>query len=274
MLDFVEMAPSEHTRCKTGALANVMGNFDSPFHKRLVELKASEICGGLGVFACKTIWPNTIITEYASVLMDNSLVSDHEYAMEAVDKKQTHVGISDISKLKGRGIAQFANDAISPLLSGKENNATLFSTSRGPYLRATSKILPGEEILAAYGFGYWKSRIGNHPSGNLDYQLIRFIETVKIFEEAIQKFNRNCKIYRVKSLKNDILEIILENDFYKCPYAHVAHFDDNLFLRLHKISEDRCEVYQKCVKCGKGNHLLLTYDLVHQQTWLKDRLVC
>jgi len=92
-----------------------------------VQVKQSEICkdaGQIGIFTLKPFPPREPITWYTSYYLKNShTVARNAYAMEApAGINRTAIGVRQLARLRNRGVAQLANDALCPRLSSKTNN--------------------------------------------------------------------------------------------------------------------------------------------------------
>jgi hypothetical protein len=154
-----------------------------------VYLAPSTVCEGTGVFARRRFRGGDTVTAYAGARYSPSAFSKRPKRtdFEAGDddfQYQCEDGFTIDGKRKGRvwwtkeGFAQFSNDAIHPELTGKTNNcvfvekvvdvthsteidgeATCTKTKkrRRVFLLADRDIDQDEELLVAYGLGYWLS---------------------------------------------------------------------------------------------------------------------
>lgn len=126
-----------------------------------VELRASTVCAGLGVFATRDIARGVCVTAYAGALVqDESWYGQADYALQ-VNDGWTLVGHSDPSTLSPAGIAQMANDAIHPELAGVRNNCDFMIDGTSAHLRTTRAVRAGEELLVDYHISYWLGRSSN-----------------------------------------------------------------------------------------------------------------
>lgn len=129
----------------------------------MVELRPSGVCNGLGVFALVDIPANTDATRYDGVrIRDVDLKGDAAYALE-LGKGWTLDGTVVRADEPHNGLAQMANDAIHPEISGTVNNCRFRTTSDGAFLRTVRRVAAGEELLVPYCLPYWLYR-RNFPS--------------------------------------------------------------------------------------------------------------
>ena len=264
------MSPSRKTRLQTGKLADVLGVYKCPHRRKLVEIRKSNICdGGRGVFANIFIKRGTLITNYASDIKPrNSTDADDPYVLDMSDFSNTkedtdvYVGISDTSKLEGRGVAQLANDAISATLTGYENNTSFEMTTTGVYLMATRDIETGEELFVPYGIGYWFGQLRNNPEKYSKLYRVWF-DYIGFIQEELQKIDKLSKIFDVKDFVDDnVLEIRLEKNDRKCPYINMVHFDDKVHIKLTKNNDGKfCDMYYRCHICQRDSYHICTYEL-------------
>lgn len=104
-----------------------------------IYIKKSNICDGYGIFSKRKIYKNEIISWYYGKLIESNKVLNNKYSIEyGIDNKYILLGISDINKITyGKGIAQFANDAICYDLTYKNNNS--YFLQKGRYILLISK---------------------------------------------------------------------------------------------------------------------------------------
>ena len=132
----------------------------------LVILKASEVCDGLGVFATRDVAKGVPLTTYAGQLVDvidirnmDKTTDDYDNRYDfQIDNTSYIVGHRDLHTLRGKGIAQFVNDAIDPVLSNRTNNAFFEVRRKEVFICALRDIKAGEEVLADYHICYWLAR--------------------------------------------------------------------------------------------------------------------
>ena len=123
-----------------------------------VELRASTVCDGLGVFATRDIDRGVCVTAYAGTLVrDESWYARADYALQ-VNDGWTLVGESDPAALSPAGIAQMANDVIHFELTGLRNNCEFQIDGTVAYLRTTRAVRADEELLVDYHISYWLGR--------------------------------------------------------------------------------------------------------------------
>lgn len=252
------------TRSKTGALADMSGVYGKS--NGLIEVRQSKICPGRGLFARRFINEGSLITKYAADIVPyDEAPKENLYILEMDEqrsgaKRNVYVGIHELDKLRHKGLAQLANDAISPTLTGLKNNSRFFRNERGTYLKASRDILPGEEIYVAYGLGYWLSHTGDEFSEHHR----QWIELASRLYQVLQEFDKRMRVYEIDDIDDkDIVTLKLEKSFRHCPYTYRDHFDDRVLLRFHKHSNDtKCDIFYKCQTCWRDNHLLTTYDLL------------
>lgn len=128
-----------------------------------VEIKPSLIEGaGNGLFARVAFDINDYITEYDGECIDRSeamsLPADQTTHFRSIDSDRVISGFKDPNEAIGRGGASFANDTRS-----QDGNNSMFEqvwdnklATHRVFLRATSRIEPGDEICVSYGRDYWR----------------------------------------------------------------------------------------------------------------------
>jgi hypothetical protein len=132
----------------------------------LVVLKASEVCDGLGVFTTRDVAKGVPMTTYAGQLVDVADIRNLRMTTDDYDDRYNFhiddtvyiVGHRDVETLSGKGLAQFVNDAIDPVLSGHMNNAFFKVRRNEVFIYALRDIKAGEEVLADYHISYWLPR--------------------------------------------------------------------------------------------------------------------
>ena len=146
------------------------------------------MCEGIGLFARRCLYRGDVVTAYAGERYSASSLAKrrqhgderdhrHDYMYECED------GVIIDGQRKGRvwwtkeGSAQFANDAVHPDVTGKNNNCLFVEKTVGVgmtdngkrvqlrrrvFLVADRDIDQDEELLVAYGLDYWLSwnRVG------------------------------------------------------------------------------------------------------------------
>jgi hypothetical protein len=164
------------TRKKTGRRANgrkgAFGTFEYADRygvhglSTLVRLRGSQLCKGFGLFAACSLPRGSVITRYSGRYVnltsaDRLSPRDSTYAyMLSKRNKSTGgrlyiVGETRLARLRGKGLGQFANDAIHEEVTGHTNNCEFVEVGRKVYLRAMHDIEPGEELLVSYHISYW-----------------------------------------------------------------------------------------------------------------------
>jgi hypothetical protein len=140
----------------------------------VVRVARSTVCDGLGVFAARFVPAGAVITWYAGRVVSRpvataltALEQSYVYEIRRDGSRATTciLGESSRAQLLGRGVAQLANDAIDPEVSGRANNCEFVErVSKGKvrvYLAATRDVRAGEELLVPYHLGYWLPRAGD-----------------------------------------------------------------------------------------------------------------
>ena len=196
--------------------------------KSLVQLRRpSRVCEGYGIFANRFILRGTPITEYAGRIMDWKPLKDMQpserkhlpYCLELDDLKCL-VGHCDIDTLRGKGVGQFANDAIHPEVSGHENNAKFDFFEDRVYLTALRDIAPHEEILVDYHISYW---LHKKDDARLPEKLREWIA----LQDAVQRFLKS-NIYRNKKFE------LVRYDGMETPPSTGGNIDESSSCRLAK----------------------------------------
>ncbi len=118
-------------------------------------IKTSTLPGaGLGLFAKVDFKKGDIITEYKGRRRTWAEVEDDadNYYIYHIDDDN----VIDAQKQPG-SFGRYANDATGlTRVPGIKNNAEYFEDDNRVYIRATRNIAAGNEVLVAYGKGYWK----------------------------------------------------------------------------------------------------------------------
>ena len=143
--------------------------------KGRVWVGTSHICNGVGVFAGQACPKGTVMTAYPFVCQGRRKVvrqgrRNNDYAFQRSDGTAIDGHPQVLSKaafyLKRRkrgdhhmwGVANLANDAIHPELTGRTNNCDFVEIGSRVYLATSQDVAAGEELLVAYSLGYWMDR--------------------------------------------------------------------------------------------------------------------
>lgn len=227
-----------------------------------VYIRKSKICNGLGLFAKRNISEGSIITWYYGKL-SNENMQDNKYAMDydSIHDKKSLIGFSNIQEISyGKGLAQFANDAIYIELTGKNNNSHFIQRGRYILLIANEDIEKNDEILASYGIDYWIHEI------NINFQEYNeeFKNIINILNYIIKTINKFCKcdINECKKIEEDfkINEYKLSFNLYKnkrwCMNINNWHNDNNFYIITKKV-ENSTKIYYICITCELQNSIFL-----------------
>jgi hypothetical protein len=210
------------------------------------SIRNSKICDGLGLFADIDIKKDIIITTYNGFLCKNSMY-DNTYAIE-YDEEKTLIGLTNL-KYVTLGAAQFANDAISPDITGKNNNSFFEQKGKDICLIASQKINCNDEILVPYGIDYWKNKIKINPS----IFSKKFIDNVnKINQLKSILYNIfEVEILDYRGIENGFLNITTVKNKRKCLFTKKYHRDNNFEILLSK-DNDYTYIYYICNICKKA----------------------
>jgi hypothetical protein len=146
--------------------------------KGRVRVGPSHICNGVGVFAVQACPKGTVMTAYPFVRQGHRKVvrqgrRNNDYAFQRSDGTAIDGHPQVLSKatfyLKRRkrgdhhmwGVANLANDAIHPELTGRTNNCDFVEMGSRVYLATSQAVAAGEELLVAYSLSYWMDRAQN-----------------------------------------------------------------------------------------------------------------
>jgi hypothetical protein len=145
------------------------------------------ICEGLGLFATRDIPKGTPITRYhgeylvstpgAPVRMtDEQAVYAYQLSTPPSTLKTNQharkpcrtyiIGESRVSELWGKGLAQFANDALHQELTGHRNNCEFIEVDDRVYICATYDIPAHNELLVSYHLSYWMGMLRDQDASN------------------------------------------------------------------------------------------------------------
>lgn len=159
-------------------------------------IKKSKVCNGLGLFAKNKIVQNTYITWYHGYTSRCFKVSKkNKYSIEysSIKYKKSKdvilVGVKDVQKLKFKGVAQLANDAICWDVTQKTNNAIFIQDGKNLFLKSITNIEKDDEILVSYGIKYWISQICRFPkeyNDNFKFVLNIIDYLIQLAEQCIK----------------------------------------------------------------------------------------
>lgn len=221
-----------------------------------VFIKRSNICNGYGVFSKRKIYKGEIITWYYGKIINNKNILSNRYAIRYDDNNERLlIGVSDINKITyGKGIAQFANDAICYDLTCKNNNSYFLKKGRYILLVALEDIEKNTEILVSYGIDYWLNEIEE----NFNEYDNNFRNIIFILSELIYMIEKNCKceIYEYKGLFDEYkLYFELKKKKRLCKYSEKIHEDDNFYISLKwkGLNEDILQIYYTCKTCNMSD---------------------
>ena len=146
---------------------------------------------GLGLFAARDFKKGEIITTYFGYLRREGQAPFEEQAYSIPitfkGKIYDYIGIHDLKLLQkpGVGLAQMANDALFPCLTGKQNNSYFMDKGPTIVLRAFMDIKKGHEIFVSYGLNYWIARdkkINTFPKSYIN--LFKCMTTIRTLLET------------------------------------------------------------------------------------------
>lgn len=245
-----------------------------------VYIKRSDICNGLGIFAKKNIKKNDIITWYYGNLVDYKYINSKKYKhnkyiieYNSINKKKLLIGISDINKIKGKGMAQLANDAIHFKLTGKTNNSYFIQKGRYILIIASRNICKNEEILVPYGMEYWMKEINykyNIKNKIYNYNFKEMINILYYLTKLIKDYFQ-CDVYEIREIK-DKYKIFFELREQKrwCINFNIWHYDEKFYIYFKKeTEEDIINIYYTCLKCKYNYKFLIDKTKININLILK-----
>jgi SET domain-containing protein len=130
-----------------------------PPHKRIdpsrLVIKKSTLPGaGKGLFTRQPISRGELVVEYKGLITTWKKIKDSELFNPYVYYVNRNHVIDAMGDAEALG--RYANDANGMTkVKGITNNAEYTMSARQVFIKATRDILPGEEILVAYGKEYW-----------------------------------------------------------------------------------------------------------------------
>lgn len=224
-----------------------------------VYIKKSIICNENGIFAKEVIEKDTVITWYYGDI--NYDIDHNKYKIDYITNNRVNnsgflIGKTNINEINnnidtkyGKGLGQFANDAIIYIITGKQNNSYFIQEDDYILLISSRKILINEEILVAYGVDYWIGEIKN----NLNKYNDNFCNIIKILK-YIKKLIYNkykCNIYDFK-IRNNQINFELEIDERWCNIINSWHHDNNFHFTIY-FYHDKYYICNYCRTCKKGD---------------------
>lgn len=218
-----------------------------------IYISKSEICSGLGIFSNETIEEDKIITWYYGKIKDN-IVDDNEYIIDydTDDGVKLLVGITDIDEINrnidinyGKGLAQFANDAISFLITKKHNNSHFIQKDNYIFLISEKKIMKNEEILASYGIDYWIIKINKNiiKYDNTFCEKVKILYYLKMLVYDKYKYN----VYDI-IIKNNRIYFESDVDERWCNNFEDWHFNNNFYFTI-ELNNNKYYIYNHCKTC-------------------------
>jgi hypothetical protein len=228
-----------------------------------VYIKKSTICNGIGIFANKKFKEGDIITWYYGLIVDNNYrYKYNKYVIEykSLNMKKYMIGISDIKNIKGKGLAQFANDAIYIKLTGKTNNAYFTQNGRYIFLIASKNIKKHDEILVSYGMNYWIKEINYKYNIKNKFYDCKFKKTIKIlyYLTKLIKDYFLCDVYEFIGFKNNykLYFKIIETKRW-CINYNIWHYDEDFYISIKKEKNNLINVYYSCLTCKDNDYNFL-----------------
>lgn len=233
-----------------------------------VYIKKSEVCNGLGIFSKKRFKEDDIITWYHGIIIDNEKLKsnrklkNNKYIIEynSINKKKSLIGINDINNIKGKGMAQLANDALYFKLTNKTNNSYFVQKGRYILLKAYKKIEKHEEILVPYGIEYWLYEIKNKNNKYLYDNIFKKTILMLNYLTKLIKDYFLCDLYECKRIKdkNKLYFNLFEKKRW-CINYNIWHYDEKLYISLKK-SGNKINVYYNCETCNEIDFLIDKID--------------
>jgi hypothetical protein len=164
--------------------------------RRILEVRRSTVCDGVGLFATRFLPKDTPITYYSGWARSSErCLSERDMAYTFMLSPRSflvgHRGMRRLLRRRG-GVAQLANDSICPELTGRVNNCRFEVLDEDQCLKrkrvflvADADIRPNEELLVDYHISYW---IGMAEAvANKRNQLPEEVHAWALCQGAIQK---------------------------------------------------------------------------------------
>lgn len=251
-------------------IKNEISNYHKIFFKIMynnVYIKKSNIYSGLGIFAKKNINKNEIISWYYIKDDKNKKLKHkhkHKYNKYVIEynciiKKKYLIEFNDYKKLKGKGLAQLAIDAIYFGLTGKNNNSYFMQNGKYIFLLAYNNIKKDDEILVSHGMYYWMKQINckynikniyNHDFKKIIYILYYLSKLIKDYFL--------CDIYEIKNINNNYkIYFKLIDEKRWCINYNIWHYDEDFYISLKKDNKGLINIYYSCVTCKDNDYNFL-----------------
>lgn len=239
---------------------------------------------GFGLFAARDIKQGELITIYYGYIHSDQKPihrTQRPYCIgiDYKSKRRTLVGIADVRKLLKKenvGLAQMANDALIPCITGYRNNSYFQQNKDHIELRALHDIPEQTEIFVAYGYEYWRFYIENIylstevrkqlefiylVTAALEDKLECFIADVQDFHGTILQVSSadgtlgrfsDSDMWLPLSLDDTIINVtavacLTEGALYRCPACAAKHRGTRIAITLD-LSESMVRLYVKTCK--------------------------
>lgn len=230
-----------------------------------VYIKKSNIYSGLGIFAKKNINKNEIISwYYIKVNKHKKLKNKYKYNKYIIEyisiiKKKCLIEFNDYKKLKGKGLAQLANDAIYFGLTGKNNNSYFIKNGKYIFLLAYNNIKKDDEILASYGMNYWMKQINcKYNIKNIyNHNFKKTINILYYLEKLIKDYFL-CDIYKIKNIDNNYkISFNLMDEKRWCINYNIWHYDEDFYISFKNDNNGLINIYYSCITCKDNDYNFL-----------------
>lgn len=166
----------------SAAYARAHGCADGP----LVAVRRSTVApgAGRGVVALRELPRGALVTEYAGDMRPPGTACSNaelDFALEvpvrhAPDGRPGWLLVGRRDPRPGDGVAQIANDAVHPCATNRSNNCEFHWEGGACFLRATRRILPGQELMVSYHLVYW---LGKRAEEHLRPRARRWLGAVR-----------------------------------------------------------------------------------------------
>jgi len=229
------------TRTKTPSISRgILGGKE-------IVVKPSKIAKGVGVFTKRAFTKGDLITWYSGYYKK---VKTYEYVIDNDGKNL--VGHS--KNIQGRGVAQLANSAVCPLITGVKNNCVFVGDNTGLIWLCAKHFIPtGSELFVHYSSGYWTNK--EHLVGTTEEEISCLqvhSQVAKIVEDTLSVNLGGCRhptfTDDILTFKYDLLE-----DERSCPFTHLKHVDN--FFKIQLIRKENFQVHYQCDTCQKSKFL-------------------
>lgn len=229
-----------------------------------VYIKKSIICNGLGIFSNKVFKKGDIITWYNGFIVNYKNLKKYKYNKYVIEYKSLNIkkyiiGNSDVKNIKGKGLAQFANDAIYINLTGKTNNSYFNQNGRYIFLLASKDIKKHDEILASYGMNYWIKEINYKHNIKNDFYDDNFKKTINILYYLTKLISDYflCDVHEFIEFKYNKLYFKLIDQKRWCINYNIWHYDDDFYISIKKDENNIINVYYSCLTCKNNDYNFL-----------------